>query len=194
MPLAESSVLQPRSPSLKSPDDWPTFILRKANIVSRKTGQIASLLTAHKENPLQVTGRLVPIDEERLLPLIKVSDYTRKQILLSNITSYAFAEYDDGSYGFWAAGQAGWFELEDFRPEYKTTLEEMSVATSMLYFIADKMRRSRKTDFTRGEFDKHIQRLFKDVYILLQTFRPAPLSLRSVLCARSIPNTIHRYR
>ena len=168
MPLDESSVLEPKDPSLKHHDHWPVFVLKDAYVVSQKTDDAISLLAANKDNPAKITGRLDTVEDE-YLHLVKDSDYTSRTILLSNVTVYSFAEYHDGSYGFWAGGQAGWFELEETLPEYDSILVEMNVAASMLYYIADKARRSRKTEFTHSEYDKHIRRLFKDVGNYLQS-------------------------
>ena len=84
-------------------------------------------------------------------------------IKLVNVTTYAFAEFEGGGHGFWAAGQAGWFEIEGALPAYKPVYDEMGVAASMLYFLADKIRKSRKKGFTTDQFNAHIRRLFRDV-------------------------------
>lgn len=160
MPIAESRVLKPREGGVEDSNDWPSFSLVDASVVSQATGLPCSLLSAHKDNRVTVVGRLNEVgDESRVL-----DPKCRQRIIqLQNVTTYSFAEYGDGTYGFWAAGEAGWFELEEMVPQYKPIIDEMNVATSMLYFVADRMRRSRKTQFTKAEFDKHIHRLFQDV-------------------------------
>ena len=94
---------------------------------------------------------------------VRDSNYRRHTIEIKDVTTYAFAEYEGGGYGFWAAGQAGWFEIEATSSEYKEIYEEMMVAASMLYFIADRTRRSRKSNFTQSEFTAYMKRQFKDV-------------------------------
>ena len=162
MPVAENSVLVPKSSELKNPDDWEIFALTEANVFSQKTGQPCSLLSANTDNPVKVTGRLLEVDEE-LSHLILDPKYINRTIQIPNVTSFSYAEFEDGTYGFWAPGQAGWFELRETVPGYKSILEDMNVATSMLYFIADKFRRSRKTDLNTREFQKYILRFFQDV-------------------------------
>ena len=109
-----------------------------------------------------------------MLLTVKLPNYTDLHIEIPKVILYAFAEYDDGSYGFWAAGEAGWFELETTVSSYKRIFDEMCVGASMLYFLVDKSRRSRKTDFTRTELTKHTERIFKDVMSPLhsQLFSP----------------------
>lgn len=162
MALAESSILKPKHPDLKDPDDWPIFTLTNANVISQETGLPCSLLAAHRDNRVKVVGRMGEVEDEHS-HLVLDAHYAGRTIQLSNVATYSFAEYPDGTYGYWAAGEAGWFELEETVPKYRPIIDDMNVATSMLYFIADKMRRSRKTDFTGAEFNKHIRRLFQDV-------------------------------
>lgn len=47
-----------------NPDLWPTFGLRKIQVTSQATGELVSLLSAHKENPLTVIGQLDEPQEE----------------------------------------------------------------------------------------------------------------------------------
>ena len=162
MPVAESSVLRPRHADRTNPDDWPIFTLTNAYVVSQTTGLPCSLLAANKDNKVKVVGRLGEVNEEDSHLILDASNANRT-VQLGNVTTYSFGQHTDGTYGFWAAGEAGWFELEETVAEYKPFLDEMNVATSMLYFIADKIGRSRKTDFTGAEFNKHIRRLFHDV-------------------------------
>ena len=66
MSVNEDVVLQPKDPSLQNSDEWPTFPLTNANIVSTATGKATSLLSAYKANPVRVTGQLKDIDDELL--------------------------------------------------------------------------------------------------------------------------------
>ncbi|KAG8530350.1 uncharacterized protein KY384_004852 [Bacidia gigantensis] len=163
MPLQEDAVLQPKDIGLKCSDDWPTFYLTKANITSVATGEPVSLLSAHKGNPVKVSGRLEEVDEE-LAHLVRHEKYKKHTIELSNVTVFAFAEFEDETYGFWAAGQAGWYDIGETVPSYKPVLDEMSVEASMIYFLADKVRRSRKTKYSATEAEKYVRRLFSDYH------------------------------
>ena len=64
MSVAEAQLLFQRNLNLKSSDDWPAFSITKAQVVSQQTGELVSLLSAHKGNPVTVTGRLEEIAEE----------------------------------------------------------------------------------------------------------------------------------
>lgn len=90
--------------------------------------------------------------------------YRNLPIEISNVTCYAYAEFEEGEgYGFWAAGEAGWFEIESTVPEYQPIHHDMCIATSLLYFIADKYRNSRKSKFTRSELGPYMRRIFREV-------------------------------
>ena len=54
--------------SLRNSDEWPTFSLKKISITSQKTGELCSLLAAHKAHPVTVAGKLEKVDSD-LLPL-----------------------------------------------------------------------------------------------------------------------------
>ena len=107
---------------------------------------------------------------------VKNEKYRSKTIELDSITTYAFAEYDDGTYGFWAAGKAGWFELKDPVPLFRTTFEGMNEAASMFYMLADKLRRAHKTNpkLSVKGLERYANNVFRDVshappFLLLQS-------------------------
>ena len=89
MHVLEDSVLQPKDPGIQSSDKWPCFALKDVNVVSQQTGEQASLLSAHKANPVTVTGRLEEIEDEQVfrgssithvnLPALRSSDPFRSQ-------------------------------------------------------------------------------------------------------------------
>ena len=182
MAVPEKTVLKPKDPILVNSDEWATFSIRKVKVVSQDNGELASLLSAHKDHPVKVTGQLQEIEEDyqhlsRLLFSIFTASlanngstvldpsYQRKTIELNSVTTYAFAEYQDGSYGFWAAGQAGWFEFDSSASAYRSIHHQMSEATSLLYFLADKLRRTakQKPKLIPKEHNKYVMRLFRDV-------------------------------
>ena len=96
---------------------------------------------------------------------VKDAKYKLKIIEIMNVTNYAFAEYDDGTFGFWAAGKAGWFEIKSASGPYAQTLLEMNEAASMFYTLADKTRRGRKNPSKMSEKDlaKYTAALAKEV-------------------------------
>lgn len=91
--------------------------------------------------------------------------YRTKAIEVTNVTTYAFAEFYDGSYGFWAAGKAGWFELKDPSNAFQRTYNMMNEAASMFYMLADKMRRSRKVHLNQSKkkLERYAKLIFRDV-------------------------------
>ena len=64
--IPEENVLEPRAPLLDNPDDWLTFSLQKVRVISQKTGDVVSLLSAHQENPVTVIGKLDEVNEDEL--------------------------------------------------------------------------------------------------------------------------------
>jgi hypothetical protein len=65
MPISELDVLEPKDPSIRNWDDWPTYVLRKTNIISQKTGEPTSLLKAHRDHAVKITGYLETIDSDQ---------------------------------------------------------------------------------------------------------------------------------
>ena len=65
--------------------------------------------------------------------------------MVDNVVTYSFSQFKDGTLGFWAGGQAGWFEVRTPAREYRPIFKEMTEATSMFYFVADKFRNCRKS-------------------------------------------------
>ncbi|KAL9131829.1 MAG: hypothetical protein Q9217_000356 [Psora testacea] len=165
MRVSENHVLQPRDSSCQSSDNWPQFALNQVKVISQRTGDPISLLSAHKGNPVKVTGQLEEVDDDQVC-LVRDPSYTNLTIELTDVTTYAFAEFKGGGYGFWAAGRAGWFEVAGTSPAYKPIYDEMDVAASMLYFLADKIRKSRKAGFTTSQYNAHIKRLFRDYFAI----------------------------
>lgn len=91
--------------------------------------------------------------------------YKTRTIELTDITTYAFAEFEDGSHGFWAAGKAGWFEIKDPIVPFQRTFDMMNEAASIFYLLVDKMKRARRTSLnsTAKYIDQYAAKIFKDV-------------------------------
>ncbi|CAF9943401.1 MAG: hypothetical protein ALECFALPRED_000294 [Alectoria fallacina] len=172
MAIPEEDVLKPKDASLRNSDEWPTFNLQKISVTSQKTGEVCSLLAAHKANPVIVLGKLEKVDSD-LLPLIRDKRYREKSIELRNVTTYAFAEYEDGSYGFWAAGKAGWFEIQSPAASFEQTYSLMNEAASMFYMLADKLRRAikKRPKLNAKELDKYTRVLYKEYLALGKSLR-----------------------
>ncbi len=85
---------------------------------------------------------------------------------MTDVVLYAFAEYMDGTYGFWAAGKSGWFEFESVVSSYRSIHNQMSEATSWIYVLADKIKKQKsKVSATMDglKLEKYMQSLFSDV-------------------------------
>ncbi|KAI4214104.1 MAG: hypothetical protein LQ351_003189 [Letrouitia transgressa] len=162
-PVDEDRILLPRDPTISDSNNWLTFSLRKVNVVSEKEDRPVSLLAANSAFPVKVSGVLQRIDSN-LNHLVKDRKYHSKRIRLNNVTTYAFAEYNDGTYGFWAAGQAGWFEVDEPIPQYKHIFTQMTEAASMFYSLADCQRKSRRKNVSMSteELNQYVERAFKE--------------------------------
>lgn len=102
------------------------------------------------------------------LPTIANDRRLRTQrIEISNVSFWAFSQEADNSVCLWASGKAGWFELHDPVPQYRDFFEGMNEAVSMLYYLADKWRRSRKSHLCvkDKELEKYVRCVFRDVSV-----------------------------
>ena len=101
----------------------------------------------------------------KLEDTVKDRNYSNKTISITNVATYSFSLFDDGSFGFWAAGKAGWFEIRKPAKVWQDIYADMEEAVGMFYYLADKYRlsgvtMSRASAKTR---DAHIKHLFTDV-------------------------------
>lgn len=62
--VREDSVLQPRKAADTNPDTWAQFNINKIKVTSQKTGGNVSLLSAHQNNPVRVSGKLERVENE----------------------------------------------------------------------------------------------------------------------------------
>lgn len=69
---------------------------------------------------VQQSNSYILLNTSNYINLVRDKNYRDKTIELSNVMTYAFAEYDDGTHGFWAAGLAGWFEYRAHQMRLKT--------------------------------------------------------------------------
>lgn len=69
-------------------------------------------------------------------------------IQLQSVTHWAYGQFGTGSYAVWAAGDAGWFEIEPSRA-YKKIYNEMIEAVKVFYFLADHGSKSHGKGSTR---------------------------------------------
>lgn len=64
-------------------------------------------------------------------------------VVVRDVTRYAYAQMDDGTYMIWALGEAGWFEI---RPaaHYTAIYNDMIQAVEILFFVTDIYNEPRK--------------------------------------------------
>ena len=66
MAVAEEDLLEAKDRRIEDTDEWPSFSLRKVNIVSMRNGQQMSLLEAHHNSPVKVSGQLETVGKDQL--------------------------------------------------------------------------------------------------------------------------------
>ncbi|KAL8944721.1 MAG: hypothetical protein Q9216_000290 [Gyalolechia sp. 2 TL-2023] len=160
--LPESKIFGPVNQQIHS-DDWPIHHLKKINVISQQTGQCVSLLESHKDHAVQVTGVIAEIDPSTSQKILD-RRWRSHRIEINNVSFWAFSQELDGSVSLWASGTAGWFELHDPVPQYRDIFDGMNEAVSMLYYLADKWRRSRKghAHMKIKELNRHVHSVFRD--------------------------------
>lgn len=135
--LPESAVLQSRDPTTTDSDAWPVFELVDVLVTDPDDESQAptTLLHASAHNPLTVTGRLRPLPKHLTHLYL---DRTRPSLSIetTDVRSYSYGAYEDGSIGLWACGQAGWFQISP-SAVYEPTYEGMIEAVKLLHYIAD---------------------------------------------------------
>lgn len=75
-----------------------------------------------------------------LLYVVRDPKYESRPLEIPDLRSYTFADFDNGTYGFWVAGKAGWFELKEPAVTYRAIFDGMNEAAGMFYFMAKKYR------------------------------------------------------
>lgn len=58
------------------------------------------------------------------------------ELVVRNVTRYAYAQMTDRTYMIWALGDAGWFEIQP-AATYKSLYDDMLQAVEILYFVTD---------------------------------------------------------
>ena len=119
-------------------------------------------------------------------PVVRSPTSQAKTIVLNYVKKFSFAQYEDGSCGFWAEGNAGWFEIKNPNPTYRHVYEQMEEAAAMFYMLSDKWTNGRKTQkhFNDKGIDVYGNSLFDAVRWLLFCEVVDPLLMRF----SSLPN------
>jgi hypothetical protein len=181
--LDELKVLKPLEASIRdNSDEWPEFVLRRARVVSQRTGNMTDLLSARPGHLVTVTGRLGGLDKDmahlgslpylstpcyllttRFLPTAKLPAKQVDTICIRDVCSYSFSQYEDGTFGFWAAGKAGWYEIRTAADNYAPFYQSMEESTSMFYFLADRFSEDGKPRAP----EQYVKSLMQDVSVIL---------------------------
>ncbi|KAF1933341.1 uncharacterized protein M421DRAFT_194909 [Didymella exigua CBS 183.55] len=135
MSTSESDVLKPRESTLHE-DDWAEFPLSDVSVVYEATKKPASLLAAYANCPLTVKGRLDMPERRHAHHLLK-KPHKPTNIVVRNVTRFAYAQLDDGACALWALGEAGWFSVEAPAAHYQSTYDADIQAVELLYFLID---------------------------------------------------------
>ncbi|KAI9698730.1 MAG: hypothetical protein M1836_003840 [Candelina mexicana] len=138
--ILEEEVLKAK-PRVKDENDWPIYPLRNVTIYD-SSSRIASLFSADEHNKLLVEGTLRALNSiNRLTPKYVDCRHLIRGIDLKvrRVDRYSYGQFDDGEVALWAAGKAGWFEIEPSR-EYRPVYDDMVEGLKILYFVADKYR------------------------------------------------------
>ena len=85
--------------------------------------------------------------------------YRSKRVHIDNCTHYAFGQHEDGEFGIWVAGKAGWFSIAPAK-QYKPIFQEVEGAIDLHYFLVD--RYSRKGRW-KGKKGPSVDELFEEV-------------------------------
>ena len=64
MAVPEENILHARDSRIEDSDEWPLYTLRKTRVLSKKTGEPVSLLSAHNDHPVIVLGTLEAVNSD----------------------------------------------------------------------------------------------------------------------------------
>ncbi|MBE7182380.1 MAG: hypothetical protein INR71_14450, partial [Terriglobus roseus] len=135
MALAEAKLLKARDQTIRDEDEWPQFPVSDVEVRDPKTGDLISLLHADTKKPLVLTGKLGPLQKDQAHLLLQPVNRSTK-VEVTNVTRFAYGQFDDGSYAIWALGRAGWFEIRPSRA-YSETYDDTVEAIEVFYFLKD---------------------------------------------------------
>lgn len=141
----ETNVLKARDPSLTNSDDWPIYKIKSAVVYdpAHPMIELVSLLHAGVHRPLTITGRLdLPSKDMKSMLLQPKLDLSHP-VEITNVKSFSYGQYEDGSVEIWAEGQAGWFTISPGR-SYKGIHADMVEALKVWYVTVDAYKEAKK--------------------------------------------------
>ena len=140
--MLETKVLKPKDPAILDSNEWPEFSLERVTIYQADPLNLVSLLDADTHNAVTVCGFLAAVDEDledQVLSLEEEGSY----VVIEHVTQFAHGANPDGTYTLWAAGRAGWFDI-DPAEEYQGVFADMMQAMSLLYSLEDIYSKARQ--------------------------------------------------
>ena len=75
---------------------------------------------------------------------------------------YSFSQFEDGSFGFWGAGKAGWYRIGPSM-SYYALFAGMEEAVAMFYFLVDKCSRMPRVKMSSHADEARALKLFDEV-------------------------------
>jgi hypothetical protein len=90
-----------------------------------------------------LTSRMFVRSRSLTRSTVQKKPYKPTEIVLRNVTRYAYAEMADRTYAIWALGEAGYFEIQP-AAQYKVIFDDMVQAVEILYFVTDVYNEPRK--------------------------------------------------
>ncbi|KAB8360702.1 hypothetical protein FH972_024438 [Carpinus fangiana] len=142
--IPERSLLKPLPASVTDENLWPIFTLKDAEVYTldhRGRHTPIELWRAEPTHPIVVEGTLMRLPRSAQKHYASSVGITGdgpapQRIKIDSCTNWSYGQYEDGAIAFWAAGEAGWFEVKPaawYKPSYKRTRQGIEI----LYFIAD---------------------------------------------------------
>ena len=152
--LPEDQLLLGLDPSIHDDSDaWPEFSLTEVTVESSRGKELVSLIEANYNCPVNITGILgiptranskycissqnPPLCCQTYRLKVRAPYHQKHAIRVADVVMYSFSQFEDGTFGFWGAGRAGWYRIRSSM-SYYAMFAGMEEAVAMFYFLADK--------------------------------------------------------
>jgi len=158
--IHEDVVLKPKDPSIADSNAWLEYPITHVEVTDPETGELTSLLTANVTKPLTITGKLDRLPDDLLQYVFSNAPYPCN-LQITNVRTFSYGQYEEGTLALWAAGNAGWFELKPSR-RYKEIWAHMLEAVEVLYFLTDAHRDLKKKELANITLQTILERYAED--------------------------------
>lgn len=156
----EDLVLKPKDPSITDSNAWIEYPITHVEVTDPETGNLTSLLTANVTKPLAIIGKLDRLPDDLLQYIFPNAPYPCN-LQITNVRTFSYGQYEEGTLALWAAGNAGWFELKPSR-RYKEIWADMLEAVEVLYFLTDAHRELKKKQISMLTVQTLLERYAED--------------------------------